>query len=108
MLMVGCWPLGVSERGACGFSKERSFTYCASTAIWGIAICGCCCGGCGPPFVVDMPISGQRANIVCLWLTQGTPGNNGGAPPDPAWAGRDANLSVVCRKWAAREEIRRD
>src|ERR1700689_1047957 len=51
MLMEGCWLVGVSERGACGFSNERSLTYCASTASCGIAICGW-----GPPFVVDIAV----------------------------------------------------
>jgi hypothetical protein len=40
MLMVGCCPLGAIERGAFGFSNDRSFTYWARTPIWGIAACG--------------------------------------------------------------------
>src|SRR5579871_348453 len=45
MLMAGCC-FGSNERGAFGFSNEKSFMYWASTLSWG----DCC--GTGPPFVV--------------------------------------------------------
>src|SRR5215469_4696449 len=61
MLMLGCWLVGVSERGACGFSNERSLTYCASTASCGIAICGS-----GPPFVIDIADLQPPAGVAGL------------------------------------------
>src|SRR5256885_1596113 len=35
MLIAGCCCWGCSEEGAFGFSKDRSFVYCASTFNWG-------------------------------------------------------------------------
>jgi hypothetical protein len=40
MLIAGWAELGAIERGACGFSNEKSFTYWTRTPICGIAICG--------------------------------------------------------------------
>src|ERR1700726_2912514 len=86
MLMAGCCVLGAIERGAFGFSNEKSFTYCARMPICGIAICGS-----GPPFVIDILASGLRA-IVKAWLTQGGGVNKGGCRC--AMAGADsANLA---------------
>src|SRR5581483_8293679 len=83
MLMFGCVLPGASERGACGFSNEKSLTYWLTTPICGIAICGC-----GPPLVVDMLISGSRMRARRDWLTQGWRANNGarlrGLDRDPA------------------------
>jgi hypothetical protein len=73
--MEGCCVLGAIDRGACGFSNEKSFTYCARTPIWGIATCGW-----GPPFVADMLVSGSPAGVA-IWLTQGRRADNGGRPP---------------------------
>src|SRR5262249_39457025 len=73
ILIEGCCGLGVRARGAFGFSNEKSFTYCISTPICGTGVCeapGC---GAGPPFVVDIVISGWRA-----WLTCGRAANNAG------------------------------
>src|SRR5580704_6171370 len=75
MLIEGCWLVGVSERGAWGFSNDRSLTYCASTASCGIAICGW-----GPPFVVDIAVLQPPLGRLRAWLTQGLQANNGGRP----------------------------
>ena len=72
--MVGCWPLGAIERGAFGFSNEKSFTYWARTPICGIAACGW-----GPPLVVDMLVSGPRAGVRGLANT-GSEGRTMAAP----------------------------
>jgi hypothetical protein len=56
--MLGCWPVGVIDRGAFGFSNDKSFTYCPSTPICGIAC------GCGLPFPSDiLLISGRRTAL---------------------------------------------
>jgi hypothetical protein len=48
----------VIDRGAFGFSNDKSFTYCPSTPICGIA------GGCGLPFPSDiLLISGRRTAL---------------------------------------------
>src|SRR5580698_6613122 len=77
MPIFGGVLLGASERGACGFSNEKSLTYWVMTPIWGIAICGG-----GLPFVVDMLVSGSRKAARRDWLTQGRGSNNAAARGD--------------------------
>src|SRR5215470_12528636 len=47
LIAGGCWG-GVSERGALGFSNEKSLMYCVNTLSCGSF------SGFGPPFVVLM------------------------------------------------------
>src|SRR3954470_17633819 len=49
MLIAGWFSLGARERGAFGFSNEKSLMYCPSTLSDGACCCGC---GVGPPLVV--------------------------------------------------------
>src|SRR5262249_20946748 len=52
MLIVGWFWLGASERGAFGFSNEKSLMYRPSTLRAGAPGSGCGCGAFGPPLVV--------------------------------------------------------
>jgi hypothetical protein len=83
--------VGAIERGAFGFSNEKSFTYCASTPICGIAAWGA-----GPPFVADMLVSGPPAGAKA-WLTQGKRVNNASNRERSAAAG-DAPASGLLPK----------
>src|SRR5438552_18338270 len=71
MLIAGWFSLGASERGAFGFSNEKSLMYCPSTLSEGACCCGC---GVGPPLVVVMiryPPSPAGIPHRAAWLTQG-------------------------------------
>src|ERR1700746_12 len=86
MLSAGCCGGGVSERGALGFSNEKSLMYCVNTLSCGSF------SGFGPPFVVVMRSpDGRGAPRNGRWLTQAVRGCQGsgirdqasGAPPIP-------------------------
>src|SRR5262245_19938739 len=76
MLIVGCCCEGISERGAFGFSNEKSLTYCANTLSWGGLSPACAVAPAGPPLVgmlmwgppdatLDAPVLARRlANTV--------------------------------------------
>ena len=51
-------PLGAIERGAFGFSNEKSLTYCVRTPICGVGTCAIPVCGAGPPLVADILVSG--------------------------------------------------
>src|ERR1043166_3978570 len=73
MLILGdpCWPC--SERGAFGFSNERSFTYWASTLSCGAAWVAGAPASAPPPLVVVIvatPAWRGRAPLSAAWLTQ--------------------------------------
>src|SRR5215468_6778347 len=77
MLMAGCCWLGCSERGALGFSNDRSLTYCARTLSCGGAACWpppACPPAAWPPFVGmvmgDPPDAAVRS---AGWLTRAAP-----------------------------------
>ena len=71
--MAGWVWLGASERGAFGFSNEKSLMYWPSTLSCGAV---CCCGGCcaSPPLVVDviryLRRNGTALPLSAAWLTQ--------------------------------------
>src|SRR5436853_1791285 len=73
MFSAGWVWLGASERGAFGFSNEKSFTYCPSTLSCG-RVCWSC-GGCEPwpPLVLVMKITSARETLAlpysAAWLT---------------------------------------
>src|SRR5690242_19194737 len=52
MPICGCWPADISDRGAFGFSNDRSLMYCATTLSCGwLSSAG---AAAGPPLVVLM------------------------------------------------------
>src|SRR5215470_2583025 len=71
MLIAGWFSLGARERGAFGFSNEKSLMYCPSTLSDGACCCG---GGVGPPLVLVMlryPPCPAGIPHRAAWLTQG-------------------------------------
>src|SRR5215468_2730356 len=88
MLIAGWASLGASERGAFGFSNEKSLMYCPSTLSDGACCCGC---GVGPPLVVVIiryPPSPAGIPHRAAWLTQG-------ARPDKDHAGEGSRTCVL-------------
>src|SRR5215510_8403969 len=78
MLIAGWFSAGASERGAFGFSNEKSLMYCPSTLSDGACCCGCG-GGVGPPLVLVMiryPPSPAGIPHRAAWLTQGAKPDN--------------------------------
>src|SRR5262250_3313914 len=73
MLIAGCVWLGAKERGAFGFSNEKSLMYCPSTlsCAWP---CGALGPGAGPPLppVVAIDSTSHCAQLPqsAAWLTQ--------------------------------------
>src|ERR1043165_158765 len=73
MLICGCVCCCCSERGAFGFSNERSFTYWASTLSCGAAWFAGAPASAPPPLVVVIvatPAWRGRAALSAAWLTQ--------------------------------------
>src|SRR6516164_4604064 len=73
MLIAGCVWLGAKERGAFGFSNEKSLMYCPSTlsCAWP---CGALALGAGPPLppvvAIDSTSHCPQLPQSAAWLTQ--------------------------------------
>src|SRR5262249_30438326 len=73
MLIAGCVWLGAKERGAFGFSNEKSLMYCPSTlsCAWP---CGALWPGAGPPLppvvAIDSTSHCPQLPQSAAWLTQ--------------------------------------
>src|SRR5262245_17150293 len=73
MLIAGCVGLGANERGAFGFSNEKSLMYCPSTlsCAWP---CGALWPGAGPPLppvvAIDSTSHCPQLPQSAAWLTQ--------------------------------------
>src|SRR3954453_2593133 len=129
MPICGCWPAVISDRGAFGFSNDKSLMYCATTLS-----CGCVSSAgasAGPPLVVLMksPVRGYLSASVGRtaargWLTQGPEGDKdcgqlrftaavapvGQLPIRHAapLLGRQIDHAVGARAWAGAAKRRRD
>src|SRR5947209_15405818 len=95
MLIFGCCCCCCSERGAFGFSNDRSFTYCASTLSCGGAWLESIAPAGGPPLVDAMnypPASACPARSA-VWLTHASKGD------------KQADSSIRSGRWLVREAL---